>query len=190
MKYWNLQQKNQSWVSLDQFLAPQQCLRILNQAQNQKLLTAETENSTKNLLRQGEISWLDPDQESWQWLYRLISDRVLAINSKYWQFDLDRLESLQFTKYSHVGDQYGEHTDFSDRGPSTYRKLSFSCQLTDPSLYQGCDLEICLGDNWQCANRNLGSITVFPGWQLHRVTPLEKGQRYSLVGWMSGPAFK
>ena len=192
MKYWNLYQKNLSFVSHDQVLAPQQCQRIIEQAE--KLVSTSAHVGSKddvdNTIRQGEISRLDPDQESWHWIYKLISDRILAINDRYWKFDIDRLESLQFTKYLRQGDHYADHTDFSDTGSTAYRKLSFSCQITDPSLYQGCDLEICLGATWKKANRNLGSITVFPSWQLHRVTSLEIGQRYSLVGWMSGPCFK
>jgi PKHD-type hydroxylase len=33
-------------------------------------------------------------------------------------------------------------------------------------------------------------ITLFPSWSLHRVTPVTKGTRYSLVAWVSGPRFR
>jgi len=35
-----------------------------------------------------------------------------------------------------------------------------------------------------------GLIVAFPAWTLHRVTPVVKGSRQSLVAWISGPAFK
>lgn len=190
MQYWNLHQNNQWYVSQDQVLAPQQCRRILEQTQSLPAVKAEIQNLKTQTQRQGNVSWLDPDQESWHWVYKLISDRVQAINATYWKFDLDRLEPLQFTKYTQQNDHYADHVDRADRGPSSSRKLSFSCQLTEPSLYTGCDLEICLGSAWQKITRNLGSITVFPSWQLHRVTELNQGNRFSLVGWMHGPAFK
>jgi len=30
----------------------------------------------------------------------------------------------------------------------------------------------------------------FPSYTLHEVTPVTKGTRYTLVGWVHGPAFK
>ena len=35
-----------------------------------------------------------------------------------------------------------------------------------------------------------GSVNYFPSYMLHEVTPLERGTRYALVGWVNGPAFK
>jgi len=37
------------------------------------------------------------------------------------------------------------------------------------------------------APRGQGSVTFFPSMLLHRVTPITKGHRYSLVGWAAGP---
>ena len=38
--------------------------------------------------------------------------------------------------------------------------------------------------------KGTGSVIVFPSYQLHRVKPVTKGTRYSLVGWACGPPFK
>lgn len=35
-----------------------------------------------------------------------------------------------------------------------------------------------------------GTATVFPGFVLHRVTPVTTGARYSLTVWAHGPAFR
>jgi predicted 2-oxoglutarate/Fe(II)-dependent dioxygenase YbiX len=36
----------------------------------------------------------------------------------------------------------------------------------------------------------IGSLSVFPSYQLHEVTPVESGIRRALVGWVIGPKFK
>ena len=33
-------------------------------------------------------------------------------------------------------------------------------------------------------------MAVFPSYSLYEVTPVTKGERYSLVGWITGPQFK
>jgi len=38
-------------------------------------------------------------------------------------------------------------------------------------------------------SRALGSISFFPSYTIHEVTPVTSGVRYSLVGWACGPAF-
>ena len=37
--------------------------------------------------------------------------------------------------------------------------------------------------------KNKGTIIVFPSMLLHKVTPVTKGIRHSLVQWFSGPDF-
>ena len=70
------------------------------------------------------------------------------------------------------------------------RKLSVSLQLSDPNDYDGGDLVINTGGGLQKMKREQGTITVFPSYNLHKVMPIERGTRYSLVGWVSGPNFK
>ena len=35
-----------------------------------------------------------------------------------------------------------------------------------------------------------GDVIVFPSYLLHRVKPVTKGTRYSVVAWFGGPPFK
>jgi hypothetical protein len=65
-----------------------------------------------------------------------------------WNFDWDRSESCQFTKYK-LNQYYDWHSDSWDKPynkPNTHehgkiRKLSMTCQLTDGSEYKGGELE-------------------------------------------------
>ena len=40
------------------------------------------------------------------------------------------------------------------------------------------------------APKNFNSVLLFPSYLLHRVKPVTKGTRRSLVLWISGPKFK
>jgi hypothetical protein len=40
------------------------------------------------------------------------------------------------------------------------------------------------------ASTRQGTVVVFPSLEYHRVLPLRSGVRYSLVSWVSGPAFR
>ena len=66
-------------------------------------------------------------------------------------------------------------------------------QLSDEKNYEGGDLEFGItdetGKNNHKANRTRGSITIFPAFLSHRVTPITKGTRHSLITWMLGDCF-
>jgi PKHD-type hydroxylase len=70
------------------------------------------------------------------------------------------------------------------------RKLSIVLQLSDPSEYEGGELQILTRKEPTSMQKKRGLITVFPAWTLHQVTPVIKGTRQTLVAWISGPAFK
>ena len=71
---------------------------------------------------------------------------------------------------------------------TTQRKLSFSVQLSHPNDYRGGDL--LLNNGAESISKNKGSMTLFPSHTLHEVTPVTKGVRYSLVGWVIGDKLK
>ena len=111
------------------------------------------------------------------------------VNANEWQFDLDFIEPLQFTCYTETSDRYEAHIDNLIEG-STYRKLSFSVQLSNPTSYNGADLEFIVGPDNVVGPRHHGCFIAFPSIITHRVTPLAQGRRYSLVGWCCGPKFR
>jgi PKHD-type hydroxylase len=96
------------------------------------------------------------------------------------QFDIDSFESIQLARYD-VGDFYTWHKDLGNN-QSQYRKLSVTVQLSAPDEYDGGDLEFAS----MKASRELGSAIVFPSWEQHRVAPVTRGTRWSLVAWASG----
>lgn len=121
------------------------------------------------------------------WFY----DRLVAIcrrlNRDY-QFDLtDFAEPPQYLVYH---DSEEGHFDWHmDQGSRTPRKLSLTLQLTDPSRYEGGELQFN-GGNIVCAPKERGAAIAFPSYILHRVTPVTAGTRKSIVAWITGPSFR
>jgi PKHD-type hydroxylase len=70
------------------------------------------------------------------------------------------------------------------------RKFSISVQLSDPSDYEGCNLEFQAGNKVETAPRTLGAVIAFPSYVLHRVTPCTRGTRKALVAWTTGPKLR
>ena len=70
------------------------------------------------------------------------------------------------------------------------RKLSFTMQLSDPADYNGGELRIKHGSEPDIARKNRGAITFFPSYVMHEVTPVTRGTRKSIVGWVTGPHWR
>jgi len=110
-----------------------------------------------------------------------VYNTLLETNRRHYHYDIAGCEPLQFAEYG-VGGEYGEHLDIGP-GTASLRKLSASVQLSPPDSYDGGDLKI-----FGCApaDRDQGSLIIFPSWSTHRVAPVTRGVRCSLVGWAFG----
>jgi PKHD-type hydroxylase len=149
----------------------------------------QTEDTLLNV-RRSYVNWLECDNES-KWVYEKLENIVSSLNAQYYGFDLTCFaEALQLTRYcmSEQG-MYGWHQDCGEGGKPN-RKLSLVMQLTDPSQYEGGNLEIMTNKDPLVVPKEKGLVTVFPSYMLHQVTPVVQGERASLVTWISGPTFK
>lgn len=118
------------------------------------------------------------------WIFQKIMAELDVVNSARWHYELLPLERLQFIEYGRAG-HYIWHVDVGP-GLNITRKLSFSVQLSPPGAYWGGKLQFLNGYSKRTASNQLGSMTVFPSFMLHRVKPVLWGKRYSLVGWVHG----
>lgn len=128
--------------------------------------------------------------------YNFCRHWVDVINADNFKFDLYPFfenESIQYSHYN-VGDHYSWHMDIVGRLPP--RKLSFTLMLNDD--YEGGEFEIgrySCGDHelkteTTAAENKTGTLIVFPSALPHRVKPVTKGIRKSLVGWIPGPPLR
>ena len=158
-------------------------------AEEATIADATPEGGVRNDIRITRTAWLAPAPEA-RWIYDRVQKVARALNDRVYQFELSGFsENLQYTVYHGAeGGYYGWHVD---QGPlRTRRKLSLSVQLTDPSLYEGCDLEFQGGNKLETAPRDRGAVIAFPSYVLHRVTPCTKGTRKAIVAWTTGPQFR
>lgn len=147
-------------------------------------------------LRRSSVSWIDNNSEN-NWVFKKLAFIVSSLNAQFYRFDLTGFgEPIQLANYVHseLG-MYGWHQDYGVSGwpggeISISRKLSLVLQLTDPSQYEGGNLQILNNEHPLTIKKQRGLISVFPSYQLHQVTPVTQGSRQSLVAWISGPAFK
>jgi PKHD-type hydroxylase len=68
--------------------------------------------------------------------------------------------------------------------------LSLTIQLTDPSRYEGCELQFNVGTQIISTPKGRGVVVAFPSYMIHRVTPITSGVRKAIVAWVTGPEFK
>ena len=141
-------------------------------------------NKTK---RRSKIYWL-PKTDEFLEIYKVFHELVGKCNSDFYQFKLTEItEYIQYTVYN--ADDQGYYDWHIDMGPDkARRKLSLVCQLSDPSENEGGELQINTG-NIIVTEKEKGTVILFPSYLLHRVTPVTKGTRRSLVLWIEGPAF-
>jgi PKHD-type hydroxylase len=107
-----------------------------------------------------------------------------------WKFDVHSIvDSIQYTEYPHGNGHYDWHIDI---GPASinHRKISIVVQLSDPEEYEGGELEIWSGATPVTIPKKKGNIVIFPSFLMHRVTPVTKGLRKSLVLWVGGGSYK
>jgi PKHD-type hydroxylase len=140
-------------------------------------------------VRKSKIKWLYPNDDS-QWLYDKIINMVVEANKTMWNFNLySVIDSIQYTVYSEGGGHYDWHMDIGP-GSISHRKVSVTIQLSDPSEYEGGDLELWYGGGVIQIPKNKGLTVIFPSFSMHRVTPITKGTRKSLVLWLGGEHYK
>ena len=138
--------------------------------------------------RRCQVDWLKNTSES-QWVFERLAHIISQLNADSFNFNITGFgEPLQLTNYDQSENgMYGWHVDY---GMGISRKLSLTLQLTDPSEYEGGNLQLMTSGVPETVRKQRGFITVFPSYVLHQVTPVTQGSRQSLVAWISGPGFK
>jgi PKHD-type hydroxylase len=187
------------------------CDKIIKYGNEHKQKMAVTGNLSKRKkpLTQKEIKDLKKHRNSrvtflndW-WIQRHIFPAIQEANIvAKWNLSITGHESMQFTKYN-KGQFYDWHYDswVDPYKNNTVRKLSVTVSLSDENDFEGGDLEFAIQDNnareplkkilRTCHEvRKKGSLVVFPSFLWHRVTPVIRGTRYSLVIWSTGEPYR
>ena len=176
---------------------------IIQKGEQQIFDIANQKHKDGNTYRNSKVTWI----KKWPELTQNI-DKSISRFQKTWGFDLKTFEPLQYSNYNE-GDYYDWHNDQHESayGDGLIRKLSFTIFLNND--YEGGDFEICkLSGSKELPKINVtniskkiitdegglqpsvGTIIIFPSYVWHRVAPVTKGVRKSLVGWILGKPFR
>tara|TARA_R100001126_G_scaffold29862_1_gene16546 strand:- start:170 stop:679 length:510 start_codon:yes stop_codon:yes gene_type:complete len=138
--------------------------------------------------RTSHISWI-PFKKMKE-MYKDIEKIMKATNSNHFGFDgMQITEMAQYTEYPEGG-FYEWHVDndvnFQHEPP--VRKISMTCLLSPENEFEGGDLELV--KEGQRASLKQGHAIFFASFIRHRVSPVIRGNRKSLVMWFGGTPFK
>ena len=187
--------KWKSWViqTTTPIFTPDQCRQIIECGRRQEPQQAQVGmgkpgGGTDTNKRVTTISWI-PFKEM-DHMYRDLNNFIQTTNENHFGFgDIRVTENAQFTEYP-VGGFYDWHMDCDTNmaHEPPVRKISMTLLLNDPSEFEGGHLEI--GAPGKYAELKQGHAIAFASFINHRVQPVTKGMRQSLVVWFGGRPFK
>ena len=188
------------WCWVANALNESECDKIQSLAENKwkesnvrTNLSGPTVLGVNNDIRKSDIVWAAD-----KWLQNTIWPYMVAANDQSgWKYDIREIEAMQISRYR-KGEFYNFHKDGKGdhlvANGGFVRKLSMTVLLNDN--YEGGDFQFVQINSGKLKidtpefNGKAGSVIVFPSDMEHRVTPVTKGIRYSLVAWFIGPPFK
>lgn len=141
-------------------------------------------------VRKSKVTFLEPNPET-EWLFGHLAHLINKANYDKFGMQINFLETIQFTKYEDTGGHYDWHID-SHQGEIRphHRKLSMTLMLTNPEDYEGGELLLNNDGNQEkpaVLKPRRGELVVFYSHLPHKVAPVTKGERLSLVAWVLGP---
>ena len=149
---------------------------------------------TNEKYRSSEVRWIPAGESKNKFIIDMFWKFAQEANKNAFGFDITYIDAVQYTKYAATENgQYNWHYDTFWANPTTQdRKLSIVIQLSDSADYEGGDFQIDPQLPQLPADeiRTKGTVLVFPSFISHRVTPVTKGTRRSLVCWVEGPKFR
>ena len=174
---------------------PKQCQMIINAGRSEPKNNAEVGSSlgikggvydTKT--RTSHISWI-PFKKMTE-MYKTLEKVMKQTNGNHFGFDgMQITEMAQYTEYPEGG-FYDWHTDndVNMQNEPPVRKISMTCLLSPEHEFEGGDLELMT--EGKAAKLKQGHAIFFASFVRHRVAPVTKGVRRSLVMWFGGTPFK
>jgi PKHD-type hydroxylase len=174
---------------------PEQCQMIINAGRSEPKNTASVGNErgseggiidTKT--RTSHISWI-PFKKMTK-MYKTLEKVMKQTNGNHFGFDgMQITEMAQYTEYPEGG-FYDWHTDndVNCQNEPPVRKISMTCLLSPEHEFEGGDLELM--KEGKAVKLKQGHAIFFASFVRHRVAPVTRGNRKSLVMWFGGTPFK
>ena len=138
--------------------------------------------------RTSHISWI-PFKKMAD-MYKDIEHIMRTTNGNHFGFDgMQITEMAQYTEYPEGGFyEWHVDNDVNCAHEPPVRKISMTCLLSPESEFEGGDLELMA--EGKVAKIKQGHAVFFASFIRHRVKPVTRGRRQSLVMWFGGTPFK
>jgi PKHD-type hydroxylase len=171
---------------------PEQCKLIIDAGKKQPRQDGQVGGGKGGTVdtqtRLSHISWIPfnvlPE------MYKTLDQVMRTTNGNHFGFEgMQITEQAQFTEYSDGG-FYDWHidSDVNCANEPPVRKISMTCLLSDEKDFEGGGLELM--SEGKFARPKLGHAIFFASYIRHRVVPVTRGVRNSLVMWFGGTPFK
>ncbi len=171
---------------------PEQCQLIINAGRSEPVQNGQVGGGAAGVIdtktRTSHISWI-PFNKMPE-MYSTLEKIVNKTNNNHFGFDgIQLTEFAQYTEYP-AGGFYDWHIDSDINGINEppVRKISMTCLLSHESEFEGGGLELM--SDGKIARPKQGQAIFFASYIRHRVIPITKGVRKSLVMWFGGPSFR
>jgi len=201
-------------AGLPGIFTPEECKKIIDNAlENWTEKESQIQRDKDGKIEQNFESDLDyrnttlflpPENDDW--LFGRVLGAITGFNKQKEGYGFDivglaeppnvmRYEAANINKNGKPG-KYDWHIDVGPGAVPSMRKLSYSI-LLNPGDYEGGDFISKIGrkdvsfelDVDRKKEASTGCMILFPSYLLHRISPVTKGTRYSLVGWAHGNSF-
>ena len=183
-----MERPTQEWAYWEGALSAKQIAMVKKMASKGKGTGFVDQGTEDERIRSTKLHWMELTEDTIP-IYDAIGHVAASLNAQFFGLDLTGFsEKIQLCNYK--VQEKGHYDWHKDSGQGVVRKLSLAMQLTDPSKYEGGDLILSPSGRDIVVPKKAGYIAVFPSWTPHKVTPVTKGSRQSLVAWFTGPALR
>ena len=181
--------------TIQPIFTPEQCQMIIEAGRSEPRNDASV-GSDKGIkggvidtkTRTSHISWI-PFKKMHE-MYKQIEKTMKQTNGNHFGFDgMQITEMAQYTEYPEGG-FYDWHVDndVNMQNEPPVRKISMTCLLSPENEFEGGDLELI--KEGKVAKLKQGHAIFFASFIRHRVAPVTRGNRKSLVMWFGGTPFR
>lgn len=190
------------WVVYPKHFNTEYCNNFLKSVLEEQPMEAKVglKQEEVNDVRRSKLRFIHPDHPKLYYIFDHLWRLANHCNDAYFDFHITRLTGIQIAEYDSANrGEYKKHHDvfwfgnFREGDEKYHRKLSCVVQLSDPTTYEGGDLEFYeLFDKYPSKEqlRDQGSCIFFPSFTNHAALPVTKGIRYSIAAWFEGPRWR
>ena len=184
--YWDNAFTQEELIDLEKYCEKEQ-------TQKATIVGSDDINKTEKT-RKSKVKFYGKNEQN-AWFFNKVNQISQSINESYYNYNLNGYSDFQYTEYH--GSESGEYDWHMDmlHGENKFhmtRKLSLVLCLSDPEKdFVGGEFQINNGnqDEPETILMKKGRMIFFPSYIIHRVKPVTKGIRKTIVIWITGPKF-